>query len=149
MVDFSHLEALDVSMEQTAEYSVHEITLEGLVPVLTLKPATDANKPYYNAKLKRATKNQRIVSGGQVTVSLLDESREEDRELYVKYIVAGWRNVRDASGKEVPFNKKNCADFIGALSNWIFDGVTQFASTSSNFAGELNIEKTGKNSQSD
>lgn len=149
MVDFSHLEALDVSAEHTARYAMHEITVEGRTPTLIVKPATDANKPYYNAKLKRAAKNQRVVLGGQITVGLLDESRDEDRELFAKYVVVGWEDLVDATGKDVPFTKRNCEDFVAALSNWVFDGVTQFAGTASNFTEEINVAAKAKNSQSD
>lgn len=144
MVDFGYLAELEVSLERTQEYPLSRIMVGGLVPVLLLAPATDANKPYYQALLHRANKVARMSRTGGVSADVLEESRDEDRGLYPKYVVKGWRNVADASGKLVVFSVPNCEDFLRALPNWVFDDVRTFCGTPANFVDYVNVEVIAK-----
>ena len=56
MSNFSHLSQYDVRDAIVRPYEIHEI--EG-VPVLQVKPATEANKPYYNAVLRKSGRGLR------------------------------------------------------------------------------------------
>ncbi len=136
MTDFSHLKKLDVTEEKTVEYPIYQINGE---PTLILKPATEANKPYFNAVLKRSKRNIRAVKGG-INRKIIDDNRDEDKELYPKYVIAGWYDQIDAKGKKVEFSVKNCTDFIKALPNWIFDDIRAYASESSNYFESIDIE---------
>ena len=135
MVDFSHLDKLKVTPDRTAEYTLYQIEAgaDGH-PVLILAPATDANKPFQNAALKKSTtKNFRRMRGGSLTPEMLEEDREDDRKLYPRHVVKGWRNVTDAKGKDVSFTSDNVLAFLRALPNWVFDDVRMFAGNPSNF----------------
>lgn len=144
MADFTHFEQLRVG--GTAVYKMHEITVGDKVPSLTLKPATEVNKPYYNALLKRAQKTARVVRAGAVNADVLDENRAEDKELYPEHVIVGWADMIDATGTDVKFSKAACKDFIHALPDWIFDNVTLFARDPLNYvASELKVEATAKN----
>jgi len=132
MNDFSHLKKLEVS-GKTAEYPLFQIAGE---PVLIMKPATEANKPYFNMVLRRSRRSMQAVKSGALSQKMIKENREEDKNLYPKHVITGWKNMPDSKGKDVPFSEKACTEFLEALPDWIFDEVRNFAGTSSNFSGE-------------
>jgi hypothetical protein len=131
-MDFSHLKKLDIT-DRTADYLLHQIAGES---VLVLKPAAEVNKPYFNAVLRKSRKNMRAVRSGVVNQAMIAENREQDRELFPKYVVVGWKNVRDSKGEIVEFNKENCDDFLRALPDWLFDEIRNFAADITNFVGD-------------
>jgi hypothetical protein len=127
MADFSHFKAFAVTSELRAEYSFNAIEVSGKIPVLEIAPATEANKPYFNALLKRGIKYARQVQAGKVSTQALEDNRENDRELYPLYVVKGWQDVLDAKGKEVPFTQENVREFLSAIPAWAFDDLRNFA----------------------
>lgn len=145
MVDFSHLSALQVSADKTAEYVIHQITVNDKSPVLILAPATDANKGFFNALLRRSSKQAAALKAGKVDVKMIEDHRDEDRVLYPKHVVKGWRDMVDAEGERVPFTQQNVTDFFEALPNWVFDDVREFARETSNYVDPLDVEIKAKN----
>jgi hypothetical protein len=133
MTDFSHLKNLDVK-DKTARCPIHQIAG---APVLIMKPATEANKPYFNAVLKKSRRNVRALKAGAINQVMIAENREQDRELFPRFVVTGWENVSDAEGNAVEFNRDNCEAYLRALPDWIFDEVRNFAGDSVNFAGDM------------
>lgn len=146
MADFTNLNAVKVSENITTEYRVSQISLEGETPILIVAPATNANRPYMNATLKASAKITQQIRGGRLDSRLLDANRESDRELYTKFVVKGWSNVRESNGQEVDFSLSNCRDFMTALPDWIFDDLRTFCGHSPNFIETLDVETTAKNS---
>lgn len=138
-MSFDYLKALEVK-SQTARFTIYQIVDE---PVLIMKPATEANKPYFNAVLKRSRRNIRAVQSGSLSTALIAENRAEDRDLFPKFVVVDWDKVKDSAGEIVPFSQENCADFLEALPDWIFDEIRNFAGNSVNFVGEA-IDAQGK-----
>ena len=146
MADFSHLKTLDVSTDKTARFTIHQITVNGKTPTLIVAPATDANKPYFNALLKRAGKSVRQIRSGSINAGMIDENREEERALYPKHVVKGWEDMLDGtSGKDVPFSKSECAEFLGQLPDWIFDDMRTFCGNPANFTELMDVETKAKN----
>ena len=145
MADFSHLKKLDVSVGQTTEYVFNQITVNDKSPVLIVAPATEANKPYFNALLRRAGKTTRQVRSGSINIGMLEDNRTEDRSLYPKHVVKGWRDVTDAGGDDVPFSVESCTDFLTALPDWLFDELRSFCGNPASFADVLDSEATAKN----
>lgn len=139
MADFSHLEALEVSTDKTAEYTLHQISVNGLSPTLIVAPATEVNKPYFNALLKRASKIGRAVRAGNMTTAMIQEKRDKDKELYPKHVVKGWRDVVDRKGKVVKFSVEEVTSFLEQLPDWLFDEVSQFCDNPANFVEVLDI----------
>jgi hypothetical protein len=137
--DFSHLRVLEVR-DKTAKCTLYHVKGE---PFLVVRPATEANKPYFNAVLKRTRKNVRAVQAGAISQAMIAENRDEDRELFPKHVIVDWGNVTDSAGEPVPFSPEACTQFIEALPDWLFDEVRNFAGNSANFAGEV-IDATGK-----
>lgn len=132
-MDFSHLKQLDVK-NKTVDYPIYQIAGE---PVLVLKPATEANKPYFNAVLKRSRRNIRAVQSGAINNKMLAENRDEDRELYPRHVIADWKGITDSKGKPVDFSVDACRSFLEALPDWVFDEIRNFAGSSANFTGEV------------
>jgi hypothetical protein len=146
MVDFGHLRQHDVRADSTADYALVQISTGEKTPTLVLRPATEVNRPYFNALLKRTSKRARLLSAGNLNSSMLEENRAEDRALYPQYVVTGWRDVVDAGGEEVKFSKEAAADFVQALPDWVFDDVAAFARNPQNFAGgPVDAEDVAKN----
>jgi len=132
-MDFSHLKNLDVK-DRTARFPIHQIAG---APALIMKPATEANKPYFNAVLKRSRRNVRALKAGAINQVMIAENREQDRELFPKFVVTGWEGVTDSKGKDAEFNRENCEAFLRALPDWIFDEVRDFAGNSVNFTEDM------------
>jgi hypothetical protein len=133
MTDFSHLKTLDVK-DKTARCPIHQIAG---APVLIMKPATEANKPYFNAVLKKSRRNVRALKAGALNQAMIAENREQDRELFPRFVVVEWEGVTDAGGEAVGFNRENCEDFLRALPDWVFDEIRNFAGDSINFTEDV------------
>lgn len=144
MVDFSQHKKLDINSEKSVEYVFPE--LDGEV-TLMVTSASESNKPYFNALLKRARRTSKIVQAGSITANVVSNNRNEDRELYALHIIKGWKNVLDATGKQVIFNQQNCLDFLKAIPDYIFDELRAFCGNLINFIdeGATNVEETAKN----
>ena len=141
--DFSHLNRLDVTRDRTAELTMYEIEGE---PTLVLAPATEGNKPYFNALLKRSGKNVRRAARGTLNAGMISDNRDEDRVLFPLHVVKDWCGVRDVSGVVIPFSKADCARWLKALPDWLFDQVRDFAGRHSNFVDdEVESGDTAKN----
>ena len=137
---FGHLKQLEVG-EKTARF-----TLPIIEGVLILKPATEANKPYFNKVLKSSRqRNLRIARTKTVDADALVEGRENDRELFPLYVVVGWEKVTDESGKIVEFSIEECQSFFEQLPDWMLDEIRHFASDVSNFIDIMDVEEKIKN----
>jgi hypothetical protein len=138
--DFSHLQ---VQRGATAPYDIIEIdTPEGTVdsagmplrhPRLKLAPATKETKQYWSKSLKRA--GRRGVRA-RVDENAIEEGREEDLQLFPKWIVLGWEGVFNTAGEAVPFSEAECRKFLAALPEWIFSNLRIFAKDPVNFLPE-------------
>ena len=149
MADFSALSKLEVPAEKTSELLLDEITVNGKSPTLHLASATDLNKPYFAALLKKSAATAKAVKSGKITQSMIEESRDDDLELFPKFVLKGWDDVCDMStGADVKFTKEEGAAFLEALPDWLFDKVRNHASDQSNYVDAIDIEINAKNSAS-
>ncbi len=145
MSDFSHLGALDVMSSTTAEYTIFQISVNGISPTLILAPATEANESYFNAAMRQSGKRMKAVRAGNLNPKVLEEQRELDRKLFPRYVIQGWRDVTDAAGNAVAFSAEECEAFLRQLPNWLFDEIRMFASDAANFVDTVDIEVIAKN----
>lgn len=127
---------------RTARMTLYQI--DG-APVLELAHAGESNAPFLNEMLKR----NRRMGGRALTATVLEATREEDRELYARHIVKSWPTAPlvDLDTRErAPFSEENVRDFLRELPNWMFDMVRAFAMDVSNFVDEGISEapETGK-----
>lgn len=147
MSRFARFDKLKVGNEKTVTYPLRD--LEGDMK-LEVRPATEENRELFAALAKRikgvaATTGRRQLA--KIDVNRLAEARNEDRELYSKYVVVGWTNVVDDAGETVPFTQQNCLDFLTALPNFIFDELRVFVNDPFNFidADPEAVEDVAKN----
>lgn len=129
----SKFAAVSIAMREKVDYTIY--SLEG-EPVLVLTQATEVNKPYFNGLLRRSRRNMPRVKAGNIDVDLVIANRDNDRELYAKHVLCGWKNVRDTKGNEVAFSHEDALDFLKALPDFIFDEIRDFASEPRNFVKE-------------
>lgn len=127
-MSFKNLKKLDVR-DGSVRYPLVQIEGE---PFLLVRPATEANKPFFNAVMKRSKTSIRRLRAGKFDAATLAAHREEDRELYPQHIITGWGKVVDDDGKLVEFSQEKCAEFITQLPNWIFDELREFCGNPSN-----------------
>ena len=141
MGKFGQLKKFDVK-GNTSEYRMDDFemavkTEDGykmVTPVLHVKPATDINKEYTNARLKKTDRSWlKAARKGKLSEAQLKESRKQDRELYPKFVIFGWENVPDDNGDLVEYTPEDCRDFLDTLPDWQFDGVVMYCMDNSNF----------------
>jgi hypothetical protein len=143
-MNFNYLKKFEIK-DNVVDFPINDIQGE-VVPVLIVKPATQSNKPYFNAILRKSKSKVGSIQSGNLNINMLDENRSEDKKLFPKHVITGWKNVTDSSGKAVLYTFENCNDFVNALPEWIFDKVRNFAATSENFVEEaINVEEKAKN----
>ena len=142
--DFSHLKQFEADAAKTVEFEFPEITINGVSPVLIVKTASASNKPFTTASLKTSSMKQVSKRRGQINPKVSADLRDDDRQLYSKYIITGWKNVTNASGDTVPFSPGAALAFLEQLPDNIFDQVREFCSDPSNFVESLDIT-VGKN----
>lgn len=127
MADFSNLEVKD---RDTVDYVAYDVVGE---PVFIVKRATEANKKYFNEMLRQQDFFQRRKM--KVSAEMISAMREKDRELYPKFVITGWRGVKDAkTGVEVPFSVSDCAAYVKQLPRMAFDSMRDFCRDESNFS---------------
>lgn len=142
---FSHLSKYEVKADRRIEYVLDDIEGE---PILILAPATSENKPYYNKVLRKTAKNP-LKAIKKINAGTVRENRDQDRVLFAKYVVKGWKRIVDGDGEEVEFSHQNCFEFLSALPDWIFDQVRNYAASPDNFIDEDTISELSKNLQTD
>lgn len=140
MADFGFVKDQGVKGDAIARFTMYGITMpDGANPVLIGRYAGEANRPYYNEMLKRQMKTvsakQAAFKAGAVNPEMIGETRDMDRELFPKFVLTGWENVTDGSGKAVKFNADDCRGFLEALDNEDFDDVRNFFGNRVNFKG--------------
>jgi hypothetical protein len=132
--DFGYL-SLD---EATAEFEMPWI--RG-TPTMIVRPANEANGAWQSGMLKLSGNRQRAqLASGRVSAEDAKKDREDDRKLYPRYVVVGWRNVVDPRGNPVKFSAEACDRFLRALPNWIFDKLRIFCMRPENFVGDAPVE---------
>ena len=127
---FDHLKKLDVK-DATSWVEMPELGPEAEI---CIRPATEANAPYYNALIRRVGKGRRAVK--QLTAADLERHRDDDRALYGKLVLAGWKGVLDVEGQEIPFSRDAASELCEKLPGWLFDRLRNHASQPENFLGE-------------
>jgi hypothetical protein len=147
MPKFNRIQQLRVNPDRTATMTLYDLEGE---PQLELAPATEANKPYFNALLKKQRKNIGRARARNFSAGMTKEARDNDRELYATHVARGWKRVKDDDGNDVSFTVENARAFFEALPDHIFDEVRLFATDPHNFVSEgVDVEELSGNSQSD
>lgn len=136
MPSMANFANLGFKSKDTAIFTLYGVELVGSdgqarTPTLTVRHAGESNKPYFNEMLRRAEHLARRKA--KVTVELIKDNRERDRDLYPQHVVIGWNDVVDASGHPVSFNKEDCKTFLSSLPDDMFDELREFCREAQNF----------------
>ncbi len=146
MANFGQFNQLELSADTIAECKLFYLTVNGVCPTLSISPATEVNKPYFNEQLRRVGKSAKQVRAGVINAEMLADGRDDDKELYPKYIIRGWVDMLDhETGKDIKFTQEVCAEFIQAIPNHVFDYIRDFAANVSSFTGTIDVETVSKN----
>ena len=133
MADFSHLKSLQVQSDAKATFTFFRIAGE---PTLEVRPATEANNEFFNAVLKQgkaAARRARGRRGQTPTKEAIEQARQEDIKLFVKYIVVDWEGVLDSKGESVPYSSEVCEQFLKAIPSDMFNELRNFCLDIDNF----------------
>lgn len=145
MSNFNYLKQAEITASTIKEFSFEGLPFENK---LFIAPATEANKPYFNALLKRSRKGIKAVQASKINVDTITSNRNQDRHLYAEFIVKGWEGIVEVvDGKSVPseFSREKCLEFLNAIPTHWFDDLRNFASLPDNFSEVMDPEETGKN----
>lgn len=137
MPDFSNLKKQEVDQEYERDFTLSYLEGE---PVLVVVSATQANKAYFNARLKAMSKFAGRNAGAKIDVQKIAEIQEDDRGLMAQHVVRGWKNVLDAKGQPVEFTVQNCEEFLEALPRDMFMDLKAFVENPDNFRAIHRIE---------
>lgn len=143
MSQFNSLKQFDISGDRTVPYEMMDIQMGGKTPILMVKPATEANKPYTRNQLKSSNKRIQRAAAKGISLETLEANRDDDRNQYPRHIIVGWDNVFDDNGEPVPYTVANCTEFMEALPNWVFDSLRSFCSQPTNFADTVDEDELG------
>jgi hypothetical protein len=140
MSKFARLDNLKVLGGATATFDLPELGEEA---ALTLAPATEANKPLLNATLKHSKSTGRSRKGQ--SASLIKENRNVDRNLYAKFVVKDWVNIKDDKGVPVDFNEEEVLGLLKALPDDLFDEIRMFAGDLASFRADIQVDDIAGN----
>ena len=111
-------------------------------PTLVVRPAGESNPAWQAGMLRLSGNRQRnVLSSGKVTKEDADRDRDDDRRLYPKTVIVGWRGVMSrATGKEVKFSVEACERFLKQLPDWVFNKIRIFCMRPENFISAEELE---------
>lgn len=143
MADYSHLSVMTVKVDRTSDYTFENIPGQ---PILRVRFAGEANKPYYNEVLRRA--DHLAKRKLKISTDLIRDNRDRDRELYPKHIVVGWpRAPLDKDGKQNPFSKEEVEAWLRAVPDDVFDELREHCRDANNFRDSMDTAGVAGNSQ--
>lgn len=148
MVDFSNLAALHVRGDSVRRYTFPFALKENSDNLyMDCLPATEANKPFFNASLRRAKGAARALKGKQLSPELVQQIRADDAKLFAEHVIVGWGNAFDASGAPLTLSPQLCEEFLTKLPPDYFDGLREFCTDADVFrTGEsIDAGTAGKN----
>lgn len=120
--------------------------IDALGVTLTVAPASEANRSYWNAALAAAGAMQ---GGRGLTAARVEDGREADAALLAAHVVKGWSGVL-RNGQPYPFTGDNAKTFLVALAKGaphVFDELKAFCKDEDNFtAGALSLGGLAGNS---
>lgn len=133
--DFDHLLALHVE----GKTSWCELPECGEGAALLVAPANESNVPYRNAQKKMGAKRPRQAhktSEHEIALELHEWLMKEDRILFPKHVIKGWRAIKKKDGTPADFSPEACAFFVSKLPNYLFWRVRNHAMIPENFLQE-------------
>lgn len=130
---FEHL----ASYETKCQAAVMGFSPLGPDAKLHLLPTCNINSAYfgdYAAELIRLETIVKNSKDGKMTEDQKRESYSRLRKLLIEHgIIAGWDNVFDGQGEEIPYNQENMEDLIWKLPDNLLNKITAFTGNEDNY----------------
>jgi len=140
MAKFGKIAAKKVKSGAKADFEFFGIeNMEGAM--VTGRPAVRRlNLPYANAVLAKSERLNRQARASKDKASILIAQTDATREPFARYVLTGWKNIKDENGKPVPFSTDDAIEFVNALPDFMYEELLVFFSTESNFVDEVSEE---------
>ena len=84
---FEHVRKLAVAPGATSTYTFYAVHGR---PTLKVRPSGEINPQYMDALFRKSKGIARRLRSGEMSVDLLEETRDIDLKLYPRYVVLGW-----------------------------------------------------------
>ena len=130
----------EITRQSTTRYEFFSLEYEledgsTMVPWMEVHPVGEINRPYINAVLAQQARNRRRLTKGKIDARMLEENREQDRELYPKFVMTGnWGGwLDDETGEEVPYSEEAARELLTQLPIDEFDELRAFCNELHNF----------------
>lgn len=134
---FSHLtKNLQVSKDSLSTYVFYGIEGE---PSVIGRPANEANRPYLDAVLRTGKRLVQKMKAGKLSVSSLQEAREQDLVLYPKYVLTGFAKAPIRQDGQ-PATGEDLSAFLREIPPDMFDEMRAHYADLSNFRGEDELD---------
>ena len=113
---------------------------DGSIPIFVVSRMGKSNKRYSKA-LEAATRPYRR----QIELGTMNNDKAEEifMGVFVDTVLKGWKNVRDESGAELPFNKQSATKLFKDLPE-VYERLQEEAKLSANFR-DAALEEEVKN----
>lgn len=144
MTRFNYLAKAQVKPDLVKPYELADLEINGVIPILYVRTATDANVDLFTHRLAEAQNKPARRKSKKVTKADIQKVREDDIDLYARYVVTDWENVIDDSGKKVPFDVDSCRDYLLSLPSYIVDPMRDYCSDALNWTDSLDVESVAK-----
>ena len=144
MTKFNYLAKAQVKPDLVKPYELTDLEINGVTPILYVCTSTDANTPLFKHRLADAQNKPARRKSKKVTKADIQKIREEDIDLYARFVVTDWENVIDDSGKKVPFDVDSCRDYLLSLPSYIVDPMRDYCSDALNWTETLDVESVAK-----
>lgn len=140
---FKKLDRFDIA-QATSWVDMPELGARARVCV---KPATDANAPYFNAMMERSGKRVRAIARtDKITAEDAAANREDDRALFPRFVITGWEFIEGDRETAQPgelneaghaiYTRRAAEQLCKALPSHLFDRMRNHAATPERFYGE-------------
>lgn len=124
---FAGMSKLSLEEGRTTEYVLSDLVGS---PVLMVVPSGEHNPALQEISIRRG----REIAGKQLTTIQVHTYREEDRKLYARFVIKGWRGFKDEeTGRDIPFSVANAEELLRQMPDWLFDKLRIFTADPSNF----------------
>ena len=125
---------LDKYLSKKSKNQIKEFRLEdenyNYICTFKVRPATTDNLAFSTAAANSVIKKRKT---NKITEAEIKQNREKEINLYVEYIILGWKDLTDDNGDEIEFSKENCREVLKSFPVEWFEAVAEYCSDRTNF----------------
>lgn len=120
-LNLAHVDRLHIDPSKTREFEIPGIkNVDRTVPKFICLPGSRSNRAYFAKVLARSQQTaSRAVSGG-VTVDMVDDQLNDDRQFFSESVIVGWVDAKDANAQPIPFSPAHCQAYLSHVPDDLF-----------------------------